>query len=285
MRQSSMIRSWRTRMLPTLSVSRPLSMAVFNSCRSMATTSATVFIRDNSKPTLATASVASGSCRLPALRLDANLKPNMSIPDAASPVPSPAQSFAPRDPETFFRAQKRNRRATWRMSALGVFAACIMGLPLTLTITPLFYAATLVMAQIIDYFSPIPPEFWQNVNDIGLLAQRVGDYFINHRGTLDSDALTWAIALFLLPGMLIAFGLWMTTVVLFRRGGIGGALASMNAREPNQADLKELQLADVVQEMAIAAGVAAPRVMLVDSPGANAAAIGTSAADARIVLS
>src|SRR5262249_45335054 len=38
-------------------------------------------------------------------------------------------------------------------------------------------------------------------------------------------------------------------------------------------------------EMAIAAGLPAPRMMLVDSPGANAAAIGTCAADARIVIS
>ena len=85
--------------------------------------------------------------------------------------------------------------------------------------------------------------------------------------------------------MLVAFGLWFGMLVLFRRGGVGGALASLNAREPNQADLKELQLADVVQEMAIASGLPAPRVMLVDSPGANAAAIGTSPADARIVIS
>ena len=37
--------------------------------------------------------------------------------------------------------------------------------------------------------------------------------------------------------------------------------------------------------MAIAAGLPAPKVMLIDSPGANAAAIGTSPADARIVIS
>jgi len=74
-------------------------------------------------------------------------------------------------------------------------------------------------------------------------------------------------------------------LVLFRRGGVGGALASLNAREPNASDLKELQLADAAQEMAIAAGLPAPKLMLVDSPGANAAAIGTSAHDARIVIS
>jgi Zn-dependent protease with chaperone function len=85
--------------------------------------------------------------------------------------------------------------------------------------------------------------------------------------------------------MVFAFMLWVGMLLLFRHGGVGGTLASLNAREPNQADLKELQLADVVQEMAIAAGLPAPKVMLIDSSGANAAAIGTSPQDARIVLS
>src|SRR5262249_16440259 len=80
-------------------------------------------------------------------------------------------------------------------------------------------------------------------------------------------------------------GLWLGIMTLFRRGGAGGALASLNAREPNQGDLKELQLADVVQEMAIAAGLPAPKLMLLDSPGANAAAIGSSPQNACIVIS
>src|SRR5262249_36592857 len=42
---------------------------------------------------------------------------------------------------------------------------------------------------------------------------------------------------------------------------------------------------DGVGEMAIAAGLPAPKLMLLDSPGANAAAIGTSPQDARIVIS
>src|SRR5260370_11559357 len=205
----------------------------------------------------------------------------MSTQDPASP----ATAFSLRDPETFFRAQKRNRRATWRMSALGVFAAVIMGIPLTLALTPLLYVVTLVVAEIVNHFSPLPPEFWRDVNTIARLGVRVGDYLFNHKGTLDLQELVWAAALFLLPGMLIAFALWAGVLALFRRGGVGGALASLNAREPNQGDLKELQLADVVQEMAIAAGLPPPKLMLVDSVGANAAAIGTSAKDARIVIS
>jgi Zn-dependent protease with chaperone function len=205
----------------------------------------------------------------------------MSTPDRATT----GRKFVLPDPETFFKAQTRNRRATWRMSALCVFAAFIMGVPLTLVLTPLLYAITLVAADIINYFSPLPAAFWDNASDLAKIAYRAADYLVNQRGTLDISELIIAALLMLAPGMLLAFVLWMGMRLLFRHGGVGGTLASLNAREPNQADLKELQLADVVEEMAIAAGLPTPRLMLIDSQGANAAVIGTSAEDARIVLS
>jgi Zn-dependent protease with chaperone function len=197
----------------------------------------------------------------------------------------PTTSFVLRDPETFFHAQRRNRRATSRMSALAVFAAFLMGIPLTLALTPLFYAGTLVIGDLLDHFHMLPPGFLDQANALAVLAGRLGNYLFNHRGTIETQELVIGAALVLLPGMVIAFALWVSVLALFRRGGVGGAMTSLNAREPNQADLKELQLADTAQEMAIAAGLPAPKLMLVDSPGANAAAIGTSMSDARIVIS
>src|SRR5215467_10011801 len=196
----------------------------------------------------------------------------------------PARNFGPANPETFFKAQKRNRRATWRMSALCTFAAFIMGLPLTLVLTPLLYAIGMIVLETINHFSP-QPELLQQANDLARLGLRVADFVINQKGTLDPGELATGLSFALLPGIVFAFGLWFAMLALFRHGGVGGTLASMNAREPNQADLKELQLADTAQEMAIAAGLPAPKVMLVDSIGANAAAVGTSAHDARIVIS
>lgn len=195
------------------------------------------------------------------------------------------RNFGPQNPETFFAAQKRNRRATWRMSALCAFAAFVMGLPLTLVLTPLLYAVSLAAAEIINHFYPIR-DFLESANQLAQIGVRVADYVLNGKGSPpDPQELAITLVLVLLPGMLLAFGLWLGMLLLFRRGGVGGALASLQAREPSQSDLKELQLADVAQEMAIAAGLPAPKVMLVDSPGANAAAIGTCAADARIVIS
>ncbi|HZR28214.1 MAG TPA: M48 family metalloprotease [Terriglobales bacterium] len=209
-----------------------------------------------------------------------------SAPDAAEPdATGDARQLGPRDREAFYKAQSRNRHATWRMSALCFVAALIMGIPLTLVLTPLVYALTLATAEVINYFSPLSPEFWTTVNGLGHLAYSVADYFINHRGTLDPQTLGAGLVVMLAPGIVITFVLWTGVLALFRRGGVGGTLASLNAREPNQADLKELQLHDVVQEMAIAAGLPVPRVMLVDSAGANAAAFGTSPQDARLVVS
>jgi Zn-dependent protease with chaperone function len=196
----------------------------------------------------------------------------------------PARNFGPANPETFFAAQKRNRRATWRMSALCTFAAFIMGIPLTLVLTPLLYTLGMVVLETVNHFSP-QPELLQQANDLAKLGLRVADYVVNQKGTLDPGELTAGLLLVLLPGMVFAYGLWFAMLALFRHGGVGGTLASMNAREPNQADLKELQLADAAQEMAIAAGLPAPKIMLVDSSGANAAAVGTSPHDARIVIS
>lgn len=206
----------------------------------------------------------------------------MSIPEPATSAARPAP---PSDPETFFKAQARNRRATWRMSALCYLAAFLMGIPLTLVLTPLLYAIGMATAEVVNHFSPLPPEFWQNANDLARIAFHAVDAIINQRGVVNQQDLAIGLGLILIPGIAVGLVLWTGIRLLFRHGGVGGTIASLNAREPSPADLKELQLADSVQEMAIAAGLPAPKVMLIDSPGANAAAIGTSAADAHLVLS
>ena len=204
----------------------------------------------------------------------------MSTTNSAAPVPR----LGPRDREDFFEAQRRNRRATWRMSALCAASALVMGIPLTLVLTPLIYAATLLAAETYNHYSPLPPEFWQQANALARLGVAVIDNLVN-RKPADAQTLAFGAVVLLLPGVLLSLALWIGVLVLFRRGGVGGALLSLNAREPNHSDLKELQLANVVEEMAIAAGLPAPKVMLVDDTGANAAAIGTGFADARVVIS
>jgi len=190
----------------------------------------------------------------------------------------------PRDRESFFEAQRRNRRATWRLSAVAVLATAVMGIPLALTITPLLYAAALIVADIVSIWMPLPPSFWQHANEIARYGM-VAIGWLTQGKAANPQALALGAAVLLLPGAILSVALWLGVNALFRRAGVGGALLALKAREPNPSDLKELQLSDVVQEMAIAAGLPAPRIMLIDAPAANAAAIGTSLNDARIVVS
>jgi len=195
-----------------------------------------------------------------------------------------APMIGPRDRESFFEAQRRNRRATWRLSVVSALATVVMGIPLALTITPLLYAAALIIADIVSIWIPLPPSFWQRANELA----RYGMAAIGWLGqskAANPQALALGAAVLLLPGAILSVGLWLGVNALFRRAGVGGALLALKAREPNQSELKELQLADVVQEMAIAAGLPAPKIMLIDAPAANAAVIGTSPNDARIVVS
>ncbi|HTS12727.1 MAG TPA: M48 family metalloprotease [Candidatus Limnocylindrales bacterium] len=203
--------------------------------------------------------------------------------EIANPAPV-AQRFIPANRESFFDAQRRNRRATWRLSALCALSAAIMGIPLALVVTPLIYAVILICADIVSFFRPLPPAFWTRADEVARFGMVAFNRVLNHQPA-DPQSLAIGAAVMLLPGALLSISLWLGMNGLLRNAGVGGALLALKAREPNPSDLKELRLSDVVQEMAIAAGIPAPRVMLIDAGGANAAALGTSPADARIVIS
>ncbi|HJQ29040.1 MAG TPA: hypothetical protein VJ827_06840 [Rubrobacter sp.] len=68
-----------------------------------------------------------------------------------SPVPGPV------DREGFFEAQRRHRRATWRLPAVCVAAvAVVMAIPFSLVLTPVLYALILLLAQPVDVIAPVP---------------------------------------------------------------------------------------------------------------------------------
>src|SRR5579864_9547055 len=162
-------------------------------------------------------------------------------PATATAQLKPGGRFAPRDRESFLDAQARNRRATWRLSVLSAIAALVMGIPLALLVTPLLYAATLIVADTINLFTPLPPAFWEMANQVARFGF-VGLGWLLDRKPADPQALAVGAAVMLAPGILLSLLLWLGIDLMFRRSGVGGALLALKAREPNQADLKELQL-------------------------------------------
>jgi Zn-dependent protease with chaperone function len=78
--------------------------------------------------------------------------------------------------------------------------------------------------------------------------------------------------------------LWALIRIVFRRTGVGGVLRRIGARLPRPDDLPEQRLVNLIEEIAIAGAIAPPKVMLIDTPAPNAAAVGLTIEDAILVV-
>src|SRR6185312_8842245 len=94
----------------------------------------------------------------------------------------------------------------------------------------------------------------------------------------------WLAGLFVLPGLVAMALMWALVRVTFRRTGVGGVLRRMETRPPRSGDLAEQRLANLVQEVAVAAAVPPPRVVLIDAKSANVGAAGLRMDDATVVV-
>lgn len=183
------------------------------------------------------------------------------------PIPGPV------DRESFEDAQRRHRRASWRWTLACAVAVAIMGLPLSAVISPLVMAvATLVTA-------------------LANLVVETPDLMAPFRDALEEEAVdsvllivSLAVAL-IVPGAVALSACWFRVRRLLADAGTGLELAALGARQPVPGDLEERQLVNVVEEIALAAGLRPPSVHLIDSPVANAAMVGSSPDDAAIVVS
>jgi Zn-dependent protease with chaperone function len=151
-----------------------------------------------------------------------------------------------------------------------------MGIPMSVVISPLVYGALLVGNDLVNLLIPTPDLFYLLAHsDQNPAVQRISS----------STGVLIPVLALIVPGMVVMALAWVGTRALFLRAGPEGILRALGAREPRSGDLEEQQLTNVVAEMAIAAGVKPPRVMLLDGAAANAAAIGSSHDDATVVVS
>ena len=182
----------------------------------------------------------------------------------------------PVDREAFFAAQARNRRTTWRLTALCLMGVALMGIPISAVLTPLLLAAVFLIGDLLNLVLPISG--WLSVIPLP-------DRPSGARGMSDVTAAVVMTMVMVGPGALAVGLAWLGTRALFRRAGTEALVRALGGRPPRVGDHEEQQLGNVVEEMAIAAGVRPPRVMLLDGPVVNAAAIGSSHDDAVVLVS
>jgi Zn-dependent protease with chaperone function len=90
--------------------------------------------------------------------------------------------------------------------------------------------------------------------------------------------------IYVLPGATIMVMVWPFILALSRRAGAGTMLELLSSRAADVTIPSERQLCNVVEEMAIAAGVQPPNVRIIESKAVNAVAVGLTVDDATILV-
>lgn len=204
----------------------------------------------------------------------------------------PEASTAQVERVSFFDEQARRRRGTWRLSLICLTIACLIGAVVSSVISPLLlglafsvlHLLRLVGLGIVADWPLHALSTWtgEMLAAVGALLDHIG------REPRDND-----VSLFpyvrrasglLVPGMLAGGVIWL----LARRMHLGSAtttaIATLAARAPRDDDFEEHQLANIVAETALAAGIPTPALMIIDTPLVNAAAFGRSHEHATVIV-
>jgi Zn-dependent protease with chaperone function len=181
----------------------------------------------------------------------------------------------PANREDFLAAQARNRRASRWFTGWSALAVTLMGLPLSAVISPLLYAFAIVLLDLVNLVVPTTPDLLARIGESEAVASN---------GPLPVGTIAVIVAALVLPGSVALLLAWLGVRRLFRRAGSDAMVLALGAREPRADDLEERQLANVVAEMAAAAGVPPPDVRIIDSVVPNAAAVGSRLDDSTVVV-
>jgi Zn-dependent protease with chaperone function len=186
-------------------------------------------------------------------------------------------TLPPFDRESFLLAQQRNRRTTWRLTAIAYLAVVLVSLTISVLLSPLLLGAIVVVTDLLGLILPVP--------NVGGMLWTFIDRLSDDTVVLSTAEIVRGLLLAASPGLLFAGLGWMGLRRLFSQCGPDAVARSMGARELNRLDFEEQQLGNVVEEMAIAANIKPPCVLLYDGGTINGAAFGRGTEEAVLVVS
>ena len=185
-------------------------------------------------------------------------------------------TWTPAERESFFDAIARHRRAAWRVTFVSRAINILVALIVAVLMSPLFYGALALALDVLNLVVPAP----NLVPPVAHVLDRV------FNAPAQMSVADWIQVLFFaaLPGLV-----WMAFVLNALRRVLNLSLSfesdELAARAPDATVLAEQRFGNVVGEMAIAANLSPPRVLIVDSPSVDAVAFGTDAQHSTIVIS
>jgi Zn-dependent protease with chaperone function len=180
----------------------------------------------------------------------------------------------PVDRDNFFAAQRRHRRAALVLTALAAVAVVLMSVPLAAIVFPLLFGIVALLSLLVGAAIGTP-------SVLDLILATGGHYAEGDNAIFEAIVLGLIIVL---PGALLLLAIWHRSLRLL--GSIEPArLAELyGARLLRKGDFEERQVANIVEELAIAAGIPAPAVRIVESKAVNAAAVVPDAEGALVLV-
>ena len=189
---------------------------------------------------------------------------------------SDLRPWTPQERETFFAAIARHRRAVWQVGAASQACIFVLALVVAILLSPTFYAVLALTLDVINLVIPMPDVIASIIT--GLIP------IIDAGDTVSLGQWIYLIFIAALPGLLVMAYVVHTLKRIVREAEASDA-EQVQTRPPDPTSLGEQRFTNVTQEMALAASIPPPRVLIIESSGANAAVYGENEHHATIIAS
>lgn len=200
---------------------------------------------------------------------------------------------APAERTTFHAEQARRRRGARLAGLLCLALAAGIGAVLSTLTGPLALLLLALALRGLAWLGLAPGLMLRGVHGlegwVAVQAQALSrglDLLEAAKGPADIPAALGGLAggaALMLPGMAVAMLIWAGLARYYRRSAVASAIGDLGARAPRPGDVEEHQLGNILAEMALAAGLPTPRLLMLDAPEPNAAAFGASHRDAAVI--
>ncbi|WML89474.1 M48 family metalloprotease [Thiothrix lacustris] len=176
--------------------------------------------------------------------------------------------------EDFFNAVARHRRTAWRITLVCGVAYAVLALVMSLLLAPLLFGVAGLVLDILSLLFPTP--------DLLAYAGKLLSPIVDDPRAVPLADLLSFILLASAPGLLLMLMVAWVVSRAIRHSALFDTTQQLG-RPPDPLSLVERQFANTLEEMAVAALIPAPKVVIIEG-GANAAASGMDAQQATVVI-
>jgi Zn-dependent protease with chaperone function len=180
----------------------------------------------------------------------------------------------------FLDDQQRNRRRSRRFTVFAVVAVAVSGIPLCVIVAPLLLGVIIAVMHLAGLAVPLPPSAWERVHEVVFALPEVWSRVRGQPADLSWNSVAF---IYVAPGAVLMLLAWPFVLAMSRRSGAGTMLNHLASRDLDPTVLRERQLSNVIEEMAVAAGVQPPKVRIIESETVNAVAVGLTSNDTTIL--